>query len=319
MSLLRMLQSYIPERSQDEYFLMENARKILPQLSFEELNHEILKQLTKEHGIEMSSAIFFTKLIDNSKSSKFIDLLNQTKVNFSSLPKFDGEVWILPAGFYRDIPEFDGDGELIRKIGTHFGLKSRLIELDPKGTISANSEIIIEELSKDTPENLFLFSISKGTADLRIALEKKPELQSKIKSWVSIGGLFKNNPLADKVLNKNTISLLLQKTVLQILGIPMEFISEFSSKTGILKDEVNIIVKNQINVIAVPLPSHMQGNILKRYKILAHHGPNDGYSLLLDSSLPSGLIYPIWGTDHYFRSSLLNDCIYKVFYYLSKL
>ncbi|XDD48617.1 hypothetical protein AB3N60_19155 (plasmid) [Leptospira sp. WS39.C2] len=318
MSLLRKLQSYIPDRSIDEFELFEESKKLYPKLKFEEINNEFLKKVTKEVGIEKTTAFIYLKLIQQSKSSKFIQKMNSLTIQLSKLPKLNQEVWVIPAGFYRDIPEFDGDGELIRKIGSHFGAKSRLIEVNPKGSVTNNANEIIFELEQTDSSNLILFSISKGSADLRTALEKRPDLQKKVFAWITIGGLLKNNPLADVLLEKATFTKLIQKTVLQFLGIPFEFITEFSSKAGILSSPINIQIKNQITLLPVPLPSHMQGNILKKHRILAEFGPNDGYCLLLDSILPNSMILPSWGTDHYFRTPMLSQNLYKVFYHLSK-
>ncbi|PKA12519.1 hypothetical protein CH372_08610 [Leptospira meyeri] len=319
MSLLRNLQSYIPDRSIDEFELFEEAKKLYPKIKFEEITNSLLKKMTKEVGIEKTTAFFYHKLIHLSNSSKFIKKINSTPVKFSNLPKLKNEVWVIPAGFYRDIPEFDGDGELIRKIGSHFGTQSRLIEVNPKGSITNNANEIIVELEKTNANNLIVFSISKGSADLRVALENRPDLQKKIFVWITIGGLLKNNPLADVLLDKTTFRKLIQKTVLQILGIPFEFLTEFSTLSGILTSPINIQIKNQITLLPIPLPSHMQGNILKKHRILSEYGPNDGYGLLTDSILPESYIIPAWGTDHYFRTPMLSEILYKVFFYISSL
>ncbi|MEM7181165.1 MAG: hypothetical protein AAF518_09645 [Spirochaetota bacterium] len=313
-----MLQSYIPERSMDEYSLIAEAQQFRPELAFEDLQHDLLQTLVQKEGIAKAMAVFYAKLIYNSRSQEFIKNLKQIEFDFSSLPQISGEVWVIPAGFYRDIPEFDGDGSLIRKICGHFGLNSRLVAVNPKGSVSENAEFIIAELCKHNTKPIIAFSISKGAADLRIALERRPDLQSKIQAWVCIGGLLRSNPIADAMLKKKGVKKFLQKSVMQLLGIPLEFLSEFSSKTGILNAELNIHIKQQISVIALPLASHMQGNILKRFKVLSRYGPNDGYTLSLDSVLPKGFVYPLWGADHYFRSSQLNETLYKIFYYLGQ-
>lgn len=319
MSLLRKLQSYIPDRSIDEFELFEETKKLYPKVKFEEITTSFLKEMTSEFGIEKATAFFYLKMVHHSKSSKFIEKMHSFPIQFNKLPKLKKEVWVIPAGFYREIPEFDGDGELIRKIGSHFGTQSRLIEVNPKGTITNNANEIIFELEKTNATNLIVFSISKGSADFRIAIENRPDLQKKIFAWVTIGGLLKNNPLADVLLDKTTFTKLIQKTVLQILGIPFEFLTEFSTRSGILNAPINIQIKNQITLLPVPLPSHMQGNILKKHRILTEFGPNDGYGLLIDSILPNGYVVPSWGTDHYFRTPMLSENLYKVFFYLSNL
>ncbi len=318
MSLLRRLQSFIPVRGIDEYELFAEAKKILPKTKFEEIDNVFLKRITEEYGIEKATAFYYQKLLYQSKSSQFINKMKAKSIQLSKLHKIHKEVWIIPAGFYRDIPEFDGDGELIRKIGAHYGTQTKLIGTDPKGTIKNNALEIIAALEHTNAKNLIIFSISKGSADLRYALEQRPDLQRKIFAWVTIGGLLKNNPLADVLLEKNNFTKMLQKTVLQILGIPFDFITEFSTKSGLLNSPVNVTIKHQFTILPVPLPSHMLGNILNKYKILSQFGPNDGYTLLNDSILPGSLILPAWGADHYFRTPLLSENLYKVFSHLAE-
>ncbi|EMJ85489.1 hypothetical protein LEP1GSC196_0221 [Leptospira meyeri serovar Semaranga str. Veldrot Semarang 173] len=103
------------------------------------------------------------------------------------------------------------------------------------------------------------------------------------------------------------------------MGIPFEFLTEFSTLSGILTSPINIQIKNKITLLPIPLPSHMQGNILKKHRILSEYGPNDGYGLLTDSILPESYIIPAWGTDHYFRTPMLSEILYKVFFYISSL
>jgi hypothetical protein len=69
-----------------------------------------------------------------------------------------------------------------------------------------------------------------------------------------------------------------------------------------------------VNLIGVPLHSHVQQrSLFKRYGWMQEMGPNDGISLLSDLVVEPGLIYPLWGADHYFRTPQVSPLLYRLF------
>ncbi len=74
-----------------------------------------------------------------------------------------------------------------------------------------------------------------------------------------------------------------------------------------------------VNLIGVPLHSHIQQrSLFKRYSWMKEMGPNDGMSLLSDLIVEPGLIYPLWGADHYFRTPQVSPLLYRLFRYLRR-
>src|SRR5262249_5235096 len=61
-----------------------------------------------------------------------------------------------------------------------------------------------------------------------------------------------------------------------------------------------------VHVVAFPLSFHLRSRRSRRgYRRLAALGPNDGGGILLgDLCRLPGLIYPVWGTDHYLEPGL---------------
>ena len=73
-----------------------------------------------------------------------------------------------------------------------------------------------------------------------------------------------------------------------------------------------------INVVGFPLTFHLNGTTRARHKQLAACGPNDGSTLLRDAIVEPGLVYPVWGADHYFRVPQASRLLYQLFPYLAR-
>lgn len=319
MALFRLLQTEYLEKGIDEFKLLEDGKNQLPSLRFEDLTHEILRESVKEKGIGLTTSLLYNKLLYKSQSSDFIKKIDSTQPDLTNLPKLSGKLLIAPSGFYKELPEYAGDGSLVIEIANQFGLDSEIIPLNTKGSITENANIIREYLKKETSDKIIIFSLSKGGSDLLLALEQESELQKKILVWVSFCGIFKGTLLSDQFLSRRGIKKWLQDGIFRSLGIAREFLPEFSYTKGVLAKEVTLRLPNAISVIGVPIESHLRGNLLRRFKTLSPNGPNDGISLHLDSILPESKIYPVWGADHYFRFSGISKLIYKILYSISEL
>jgi hypothetical protein len=319
MSLFRLLQSELLERGVDEFSIIENGKKQWPGIRFESLDHERLKQHVVEKGITNTSSILYNKILWESESSPFIQRMDLIEPDLSQLPKISGKLFIAPSGFYKELPEYAGDGGLIREIAARFGLPSEMIPVDTKGSISQNADKMIKFLSEEKCEKIIIFSLSKGGSDLLLALRTRPELQKKVFAWVSICGLFHGTLLADQFLDRKGVRRFIQDGIFKSLGIHKDFLPEFSYTEGVLSGRESLSIRNLISVIGIPIESHLRGNLLKRFRTLSPNGPNDGISLCLDSILPNSNVYPIWGGDHYFRFTGISKLIYKLLIYISLL
>jgi hypothetical protein len=58
--------------------------------------------------------------------------------------------------------------------------------------------------------------------------------------------------------------------------------------------------------------------VRRRHQKLAYLGPNDGSTLLRDAIVETGLIYPVWGADHYFQIPEASQILYRLFLYLNR-
>jgi hypothetical protein len=304
----------------NELQLLRRASLAYPELQFDDLTGEILAQVNQEHGTDFATALFYDRLRRSEKHGPFIAAVDAIEPNLEQLPQLPGKLLIAPAAFYRQVPELGGDGRLIADIGAGFGLETRVLPLLSTGSVRANAAIIRQALAQEADGSVILASLSKGGADLRVALETDPSLCRKIRVWIQIGGLVRGSPLINALLNGCWWQQLLLYAYLVSIRASWQLLPELKSGPSTLLGRppgpfpgVQII-----NVIGCPLTYQMIGNRQIRYQYLSALGPNDGSTLLAEAILEPGLIYPLWGADHYFRVPQTSRLLYQLFLYLSQ-
>jgi len=75
-----------------------------------------------------------------------------------------------------------------------------------------------------------------------------------------------------------------------------------------------------VTIAGFPLRQHLTTALAGRcHRRLTHLGPNDGSLILSDVCALPGLLYPIWGADHYLRPKTdVNQLVLAVLQYLDE-
>ncbi|PJZ43839.1 hypothetical protein [Leptospira brenneri] len=318
MSLIRLLQKEIPSTVLDETDLFLKAKSILPNITFQDIGADQLIEIQKSHGIDLATAFLYDLILNRSGVPSFYKQLYSFSPESGKFGKIKGKVLAVPAGLYEELPEYAGDGSLVLSIAKKFGLETLKIPVQSKGKINDNVKIIYETIAKEK-EPLYVFSFSKGGSDFRMFLEKYPELSPRIKLWVSVGGIHKGLHLVERFVGNSKLKNFFSKSLLNVVGIPLEFVSDFSLQPNDLNKPFSL-PKNlkTVSVVGFPIESHLKGTIRSRYKYLSSFGPNDGVTLLLDAIIPDSHIIPVWGTDHYFRSPKISNVFHQIFHAIYK-
>ncbi|HEX2078791.1 MAG TPA: hypothetical protein VHG08_13805, partial [Longimicrobium sp.] len=130
------------------------------------------------------------------------------------------------------------------------------------------------------------------------------EARGKVRAWINVCGLVHGTPLVDALFAAPWWRRMAVRAFLARWGAGFELIRELRNAPGsplaaraTAPDGVYVV-----NVVACPLSIHVSGSIAKRHRQLAALGPNDGSTLLHDAIVDGGVIYPVWGADHYFRT-----------------
>jgi hypothetical protein len=214
------------------------------------------------------------------------------------------EVLFVPGFHYVTDPTSGADFAHQRQFFEELGIKVRLIRTEEDGTVEANAAIIAANLRsrRQGHHKILLVSSSKGGPEVALALGKllSPDETTRVKAWISVGGLFRGTPLADFATRWPQswivrVMFLYSRTGFQSLpGLTTKV-----SQTRL--DEIKIPARIMlIEYIAVPLSGNIYGSVKSRYLRLRKDGPNDGLTLLADELLPNGISVIEPGLDHFY-------------------
>lgn len=296
----------------DEVALLEKASRLFES----NLSHDNLREITTSHGINHSTAVLYKYL--SNRHQEFISKINSYPTSLATSRR-PTKIIVIPGMFYKEHGDIGADGSLVRNITKKFGFEVELIETLSRGSVADNKEIIVKKLLENKHENVWLVSISKGSTEVRSVLEelKGKDVTKNIKGWISIVGLTKGTPHADKKL-RNSFTKTTCYLTFKILGVDYAVTEEMACKNNSLKKEM--LLDSHLEVIHIngfPLVSHVEPLLVKRYKALAEGGPNDGILLLQDLLYVPGNVYPVWGVDHFLRTSEMSEIIYKMCHYIN--
>jgi len=163
------------------------------------------------------------------------------------------------------------------------GLNYEKIELESEASPKENADFIIEVI-EDMPENIIIFTHSKGGIDTFEALSKKPELLKKISGIITVQTPFKGSPVAEDFSN-NFLTKQLGKWLFKLLGGSgegMESLTESTSKSRneSLEEQYKYIVSKVpvINFGSFKEDTFGWDSPLELFRDIsdAKSGPNDG-------------------------------------------
>lgn len=197
------------------------------------------------------------------------------------------------------------DGRQIREAAEDFGCRTGLVPLASLGSVSENARRLAAWLEQQRNEKLILVSLSKGGADLKLALQSPhaPRLFRNVLAWINVCGPLNGSLMADWILSSRLRAWLFRFQY-WIQRRDFGFISELrhgppSTLNFPLRPPPGM---RMISLVGFPLRRHMTTPFSRFcHRTLSAWGPNDGTVLLSDVSQWPGEVYPVWGTDHYFR------------------
>lgn len=298
----------------DEITLHEQAKSII-----ENSDNLTISPLisSKEKDLALCALFHFIK----KQNTSFIDLIdNQCLTNDSAsrTTNINVKILIVPAFFYDEHPEIGGDGKLVEKIFNTNGFDASIIPVHSKGSVTTNSQIIATHIAENNDKLLWFVSISKGTADLRHCLQTMGRgiIPKNIAGWVNLSGIFQGSLLAD-VRSSSWLRRCFFRFVCRLLSVDYNLIAELTTDHPYWKADPKLFNGiNLIHVVGFPLLSHVQHLLAHRYTKLSSIAPTDGMINLLETVQWPGKIYPMWGCDHFLRSTDVSLLLYKLCSYI---
>jgi hypothetical protein len=256
--------------------------------------------------------VFYRSVLNSSTHGAFVRQLDSLCPEPVRQPT-DLKLLIVPALFYKERPEFGGDGRALAAIAEHCGFTVALAPLHSRGSIKENAQLIWQTIEQEESANLWLASLSKGSSEVRLALQSHPQhpALAKVRGWINVSGLVRGTPLAERY-------RLGMKAFFLLAGVDSRTADELHPRHFYWQTPFYPPPHlHVINLIGVPLRHHIrQRNMLWRYTRLARFGPNDGMAPLHDLLVEPGLLYPVWGADHFFQTPQVDSLLHKLFTYI---
>lgn len=293
--------------------LRQRVRGSYPEHHDTTLTPAVLAQLTREHGVDFVTALWYDRVRRAEPHRAFIEAVEALDAD-AALPPTSARLLVAPAAFWREYPQFGADGAAVLEVARGLGMDAEMIRTPSTGGVSENARVIREALAKEADGSVVLASLSKGGADVRVALEQDPALARKVRAWINVCGILHGSPLVDDMLDGPWWRRLAVRAFLARWRADFGLIRELRhapSPRALAPAGVFVV-----NVVACPLSSHTAGAITRRHRRLAALGPNDGSTLLTDAIVEGGVIYPVWGADHYFRTPEAPELIRRILLHL---
>ncbi len=310
---------YLSPPVDDVALLDEVGRKFARRIGGDLPSRAELIAYADEHGMETATAIWYLCLRARSGLAELADdgAAIPTARQWAVKPR----LVLIPSMFYREYPDVGGNGAHFLQIARSAGFEVEMIETLSRGPIDQNVRTITREITsrmKQWSEPVWFFTLSRSGMELRMAIQSAPDLFSGRRwGWINASGLPYGNSLADQEL-----STPLRRLRWWLIGKKIDFPSAHlramgevaARKLGDFTLPPSIRV---INVVPVPLPAHISTSLIGKYKKICKFGPSDGMTTSHASVIEPGEHLPIWGADHYLRTSHVNPIFHRLFHYIA--
>jgi hypothetical protein len=277
----------------------------------------VLRAVTDEHGLDFATMLYYRAVHESPEHGEFVRRLDARPA--APVPRpVDTTLLVVPAMFHRERPDLGGDGRLVTAVARACGYRVEVVPTESRGSLSTNAAIIRRAIREHPAPSLWLFSLSKGGGEVRVALQedRSREALGRVRGWINASGIVRGSHFIDQMLASPGRRLRARAFCLALgtsyAGMrELQTTHEYWSRPFEMAPGAFVI-----NLVGVPLGCHVQRGLVGRYRRLGALGPNDGFVLLPQTVIAPGPIYPIWGSDHLFRSPLVSPLLYRLFGFL---
>lgn len=269
----------------------------------EHLDSPRLQAVAGAEGVDFATRLLYERVRADSQQADFIQRVEALKDALPAPRQMDGvTLAIAPGAFYRELPHIDADGRLLREIAARYGCRTELIPVPTTGRLSGNARCILDWLLAQPPGPIILTSLSKGGADVRLAL-KSPEAGEAfqhVAAWFNVCGMLHGTPLVPALFHQ-PLRRLLVRTLFRLRGFDFQMIRDLEPQGPLLSGPLELPPHLRlVSVVGFPLKHQMTNWRARMWRRnLDSLGPNDGGVLLADVCRLPGHLYPVWGSDHY--------------------
>jgi hypothetical protein len=291
-------------QKEDERALIERAAHWPKYPVLADLSADVLREISGSKGIDFATALLFNRIVRSPEHEPFIRRLESLgKATTDNIRPLNATLAVAPGAFYIEHPNTGANGHVLRQEAARWGCRTELIPCFSVGTPAENGRVICDWLAGQSDENIILASLSKGGADIKMALAEPdaPEAFRNVVAWINLGGILEGSPMVRWLFSRK-LPALLYRLIFWFRGDNFQFIRDLDRSPGSPLDFELRVPEHltMIHVVGFPLVRHISGGRARRWhRRLSSFGPNDAVTILADVCKLPGLILPVWGTDHY--------------------
>ncbi len=284
--------------------LIERAAAYGEYSILQELSEDVLQQVARGEGIDFATALLYQRLSVCPKNAEALQQLRQFEDTESQNGRdLDVMLAVVPGAFYVEYPETGADGSRLRTAAETLGCQSVLIPTKSVGTLAENAQTIIDWLLQERDKPVILASLSKGGADIKVALQhpRASEAFSNVAGWINVGGITNGSPIVTWILARK-IPTLIARALFWWRRRELQFLYDLDRRQGApldfeLRPPSHL---RMIHVVGFPLKHHLSNNHSRTWhRRISEFGPTDAATVLIDNCRLPGIVLPIWGADHY--------------------
>ncbi len=269
-------------------------------------NAEELRALAGRDGIDAATEHLYRRVLESALHGPFIRRVDELRREPVAPAWSSGAVLaIVPGASYKETPRTGADGRLVREQAERMGIPTVLVPLATTGTVKENSRALSDWLASQPDRPVILASVSKGGSDIKVALSEPEAAETfrNVAAWLNLCGILDGTPLVDWLLSKSPGAGAV-RLYYRLRGRGLEFLCELQYRSRGPLDRPLCLPPHirLISVAGFPLREHLIRRSSRNcHERLTHLGPNDGALVLADVCALPGLLYPVWGADHYLQ------------------
>lgn len=281
----------------------------------DDLDAATLRAVSRREGIDFATALLYDRLRRSAKLAPTISdagpLADAGSLDGGSCgdrTPVDIDVVVVPGAFHAQRAETGADGRRVIEAARRLGGSATVVDVPSFGSPASNAKAILRTLAaRRSDRRLVLVSLSKGSLDVRCALESvgTDDIWRKVDCWISLSGIATGSPLVGW-LRRRPWRLVGVRLFFAWHALPYRVLREIDRDTigerrqGLSESSARQL--QTVHVVGFPLRRHLSCPLARRgHRRLAPLGPNDGGVLLADVCQLPGVVYPVWGADHYLK------------------
>lgn len=303
----------------DDVMLAEATRSQVGALGGRLPDTPELQALAGRHGLDFATMVLYQAMLASPVHGPFIAALDREPVCTTHAP-VGAKVLVIPALFHGHYPETGADAAFAAAIARQCGFEAGTIRTSSLGTSTANAALIRDALEQEDAADIWIFAVSKGSADFRAFLQLYPDSPAiaRIRGWINVCGLTAGAQIADYD-TATGWRRLKYRAICRLFGARYELMRELRTDHPYWRAPLVLPPHMKMfSFAAIPLGAHIQKSLIGRYQAIGALGPNDGMMLCRDAIPVHGPAYPVWGADHFFRSPQVIGLLYRFFGYLRR-